>query len=133
MRKYTQLTLSLLGVALSACAGQRATVAAQARTSLLGMTKEQVLTCMGAPPQRGNAGETEVWSYPSGGDAINLGLFGSSYSVREYCVVNIVISGERVTAVNYSGRTGGLQEQCAFAVKNCVAENSRSSTDSTHP
>ncbi len=88
--------------------------------SLIGRSKEQVLACMGAPPQRANAGETEVWSYPSGGDTTTVGFAGTSYSTRKYCVVNVVMSGDRVTAVNYTGRTGGLGEQCAFAVKNCV-------------
>jgi len=119
-RKCGRLALSLLGFAISSCAGQRANIASQAKTLLIGKTKEQVLACMGAPPQRANAGETEVWSYPSGGDTITLGLVGSSYSVRRYCIVDIVMSGERVRSVNYSGRTGSLSEQCAFAVKNCV-------------
>jgi hypothetical protein len=61
-----------------------------------------------------------VWSYPSGGDTITLGFAGTSYSIRRYCVVNIVMSGERVSAVNYTGRAGSLGEQCTFAVKNCL-------------
>ena len=50
-------------------------------------------------------------------------VFGSSHSEHRYCVVNIVMVGGKVTAVNYIGRTGGLTtqgEQCAFAVQNCV-------------
>lgn len=103
---------------------------------MIGMTKEKLLACMGAPTQQAAAGETEVWSYPSGGDTNNFGsatgstnslgdthVFGSSHSVHRYCVVNIVMAGGRVTAVNYTGRTGGWAsqgEQCAFAVQNCV-------------
>jgi len=109
---------------------------------------------MGPPAQQATVGETEVWSYPSGGDTRTFGsaiastnssehtnvfgsptnafgsttastsanVFGSSYSVHRYCVVNIVMTGGRVTAVNYTGRTGGWGsqgEQCAFAVQNC--------------
>ena len=106
---------------------------------MIGMTKEKVLACMGAPTQQASAGETEVWSYPSGGDTNSFAhatsytnpfvpfgqtnVSGSSHSVRRYCVVNIVMAGGRVTAVNYTGRTGGWAsqgEQCAFAVQNCV-------------
>jgi len=106
---------------------------------MIGMTKEKVLACMGAPTQQAAAGETEVWSYPSGGDTSSFGsatastnpyvpfgethVSGSSHHVHLYCVVNIVMAGGRVTAVNYTGRTGRRAtqgEQCAFAVQNCV-------------
>jgi hypothetical protein len=103
---------------------------------MVGMSKEQVLVCMGAPPQHTAVGETEVWSYPSGGDTSttsrahgsidasgNATAFGSSYSAHRYCTVNVILTGNRVSAVNYVGRTGGWAtqgEQCAFAVQNCV-------------
>ena len=112
--------MSLLGLAVSSCVGQRSNIALQAKTSLVGRTKEQILACMGVPLQHAIVGTTEVWSYPSGGDTTTMGFMGSSYSMRWYCVVNIVMSGERVSVVNYAGRTGTLGEQCAFAVKNCV-------------
>ena len=75
---------------------------------------------MAAPPQHASSGETEVWSYPSGGDTTTVGFAGTSHSIRRYCIVNIVMSANRVTGVNYTGRAGGLGAQCAFAVKNCV-------------
>jgi hypothetical protein len=100
------------------------------------MTKEKVLACMGVPTQQAVVGETEVWSYPSGGDTNSVGsaigstnslgntnVFGSSQSVHRYCVVNIVMAAGKITAVNYTGRIGGWAsqgEQCAFAVQNCV-------------
>jgi hypothetical protein len=61
-----------------------------------------------------------VWSYPLGGDTTTVGFAGTSYTMRRYCVVNIVMSRDRVSTVNYTGRTGSLGEQCAFAVKDCV-------------
>ena len=118
---------------------------------MIGMTKERVLACMGPPAQQATVGETEVWSYPSGGDTETFGsasgssfgqgnvfasntggfgsmssfgnVYGSSETEHRYCVVNVVMAGGKVSAVNYSGRTGGLisqGEQCAFAVQNCV-------------
>jgi hypothetical protein len=123
---------------LSSCSFQRAEVAQEAKDKMVGMSKEQVLVCMGAPSQRAVAGETEVWSYPSGGDSRTLGTahasidasgnanaFGSSYTQHRYCIVNVVMTGDRVSAVNYTGRTGGWAthgEQCAFAVQNCVQQ-----------
>lgn len=114
----------------------RAEVATHAKAQMIGKSKEQVLACMGAPFQQAAVGQTEVWSYPSGGDtttvstangsvdaAGNASAFGVSQSAHRYCVVNVVMTAGKVSAVNYSGRTGGWAsegEQCAFAVKNCV-------------
>ena len=114
----------------------RAQVATQAKAQMIGMSKEQVLACMGAPFQQAAVGQTEVWSYPSGGDtttvstangsvdaAGNASAFGVSQSAHRYCVVNVVMTAGKVSGVNYTGRTGGWAsegEQCAFAVKNCV-------------
>jgi len=81
-KKTRRLALWLLGLAVSSCAGQRANIASQAKTSLLGRTKEQVLACMGAPPEHAIAGKTEVWSYPSGGDTATVGFARTSYSMR---------------------------------------------------
>jgi hypothetical protein len=120
---------------------------------MIGLTAEQVLTCMGAPAQTAKQGATEVWNYPSGGQIDSFGTtsaygqgsgtltttgsngfysgqaYGSSFSsgvsAARYCVVNVVITSGRVTAVNYQGRTGGLLtegEQCAYAVSNCVRQ-----------
>jgi len=134
--------LALLGLTASlinGCASSRfgrAEVATQAKAQMIGMSREQVLACMGAPPQHAAVGQTEVWSYPSGGDTItfstasgsvdasgNASAFGASQSAHRYCIVNVVMTAGKVSAVNYTGRTGGWAshgEQCAFAVQNCV-------------
>lgn len=133
--KSTSLLLIIVGLALTACSYQRAGTAAIAKSSMIGMTKEQVLTCMGPPVQTAKEGSTEVWSYISGGDSVSGGaatgyasgssatVVGSGWTKKRSCTVNIVMHGQSVTAVNYLGRTGGLLtkgEQCAFAVENCV-------------
>jgi len=133
--KSTSLLFIFIGLALTACAYQRAGTAAIAKSSMIGMTKEQVLTCMGPPIRTAQAGSTEVWSYSSGGDSYSGGAatgyaYGGSatatasgWTKSRSCTVNIILSGDGVTAVNYLGRTGGLLtkgEQCAFAVENCI-------------
>ena len=115
---------------------------------MIGLTKEQVLACMGPPAAHAAEGATEVWSYESGNDRRTTVAFGQSrtsgslygspgyasgsavtlssgvgVSARRHCTVNVVMSEGRVSRVNYSGPTGGLLtpgEQCAFAVSNCV-------------
>lgn len=143
--RFILVALSFL---VSGCAIQRSQEAQQARASMVGMTKEQILACMGPAAQKATEGQTEVWSYASGNgwngtvaSATGSGTsqatfsgnqvygnssgsaFGTAVSTRRFCTVNVVMSGGIVSAVNYQGPTGGLLsagEQCAFAVDACV-------------
>jgi hypothetical protein len=122
------LGIVALGVALSGCAIQRAQVAQDARVQMVGLSKEQVLGCMGAPVNKAAEGNTEVWGYTSGnGMTIASASYdrygGTAVSSSRFCNINIVMASGRVTAVNYTGPTGGLLsagEQCAYAVDACV-------------
>jgi hypothetical protein len=133
-RKLTALTC--LVPFLIGCAVQRAQQAEDAKTQMIGMSKEQVFTCMGPPAQKSSEGTTEIWSYPSGngrvdsvgtagGVAYGSGAFGigSGFSEKRFYVVNLVMTDDKVKAVNYNGPTGGLLttgEQCAYVIENCV-------------
>ncbi len=138
----------VVALSLAACSIQRAQVAGEAQHKMLGLTKEQVLACMGPPANKAAEGSTEVWSYASGNGRTDVNTLGQSFtnaslygnggfatgtastlhsgfgvSTHRYCTVNVVMSDGRVSRVNYSGPTGGLLtagEQCAFAVQNCV-------------
>jgi hypothetical protein len=115
-------------VALAGCAIQRAQIAQDARAQMVGMSKEQVLTCMGAPASKAAEGTTEVWGYASGnGMTVASASYdrygGTAVASSRFCNINIVMASARVTAVNYTGPTGGLLtagEQCAYAVDACV-------------
>ena len=99
---------------------------------MVGLSKEQVLVCMGPPASKAAEGKTEVWSYNSGdGTTIASGTVSSAnfsgVSSRRFCQINVVMSGGAVSAVNYQGPTGGLitaGEQCAYAVDACVKPRS---------
>ena len=122
------LTIAALCVALGGCALQRAEIAQDARAQMVGMSKEQVLTCMGAPATKAAEGATEVWGYGSGdGTTVTNASFdrygGTAVSSNRFCKINIVFASGQVSAVNYAGPTGGLLtagEQCAYAVNACV-------------
>jgi hypothetical protein len=60
--------LFLIAPLISSCSFNAPKLLRAPKNKMLGMSKEQVLAGMGAPPQRASAGQTEVWSYPSGGD-----------------------------------------------------------------
>jgi hypothetical protein len=92
------------------------------------MSKEQVLGCMGAPANKAAEGATEVWGYASGnGMTVATASYdrygGTAVSGSRFCNINIVFAYGQVSAVNYTGPTGGLLaagEQCAYAVNACV-------------
>ena len=113
---------------LCGCAFQRAEIAQDARAQMVGMSKEQVLTCMGVPSTKAAEGGTEVWGFSSGNgmtvtDASYGRYGGSAVSSSRFCTVSIVFASGQVSAVNYNGPTGGLLtagEQCAYAVNSCV-------------
>ncbi len=136
--------LLLVVIAVAACAIQRAQEAADARAKMVGMSKEQILSCMGAPTNTAYAGSTEVWTYDSGngrtdsygdvsvwGNGYHANGFGWSTTTARFCKVDVVMDGGRVTRLNYRGPTGGLLtkgEQCAFAIDNCTAQASTLAT-----
>jgi outer membrane protein assembly factor BamE (lipoprotein component of BamABCDE complex) len=137
-----------LALVVAGCSIQRAQIASDAKATMVGMTREQVFTCMGPPANKASEGSTEIWSYPSGNgyqsstvvgstdgtfNATRSGndvygtanTFGSATGVntRRFCTVNVVLQGNQVSQVNYAGPTGGLLtagEQCAFAVETCA-------------
>jgi hypothetical protein len=119
-----------LSVALASCAIQRAEIAQDARAQMVGLSKEQVLACMGAPANKAAEGATEVWGYASGnGMTVATASYdrfgGTAVSSSRFCNVNIVFANGQVSAVNYTGPTGGLitaGEQCAYAVSPCVKQ-----------
>ncbi len=132
----TAAILLTIGFAVGACEIQRAQQASDAQKSMVGMPKEQVLSCMGAPANRAVVGGTEVWTYNSGDDRTDtVGVanawggwghafaVGSSTSTSRSCKIDVVMNNDRVRRVNYTGPTGGLLtegEQCAYAVSNCA-------------
>lgn len=99
------LGIVALGAALSGCAIQRAQIVQDARVQMVGLSKEQVLVCMGPPASKAAEGQTEVWSYNSGDGTVvasgstSYGSFSGSSS-RRFCQINVVMSGGAVSAVN---------------------------------
>ncbi|MET4807512.1 hypothetical protein ABIE63_002688 [Limibacillus sp. MBR-115] len=144
----TMVSVGLILGLVSACSIQRAETASKAKQELIGMSKADILSCMGPSQASQQEGSLEVWSYASGGgvDTVGSGYaagsatatssggsvfsqgsgygFGSSTSRVRYCIVNIAFDGGFVKSVNYVGRTGGLLtqgEQCVYAVQNCLS------------
>lgn len=137
MRIHIFLLILFLPLAACSTVGRSQTAAA-AKVSMVGMSKEDILACMGPAKKKDSAGETEVWQYKStdntrGGPSNSVKMtdyWRTSYPERSdnFCMVNIVMKNDVVTRVNYNGPTsaGSLNglaspdEQCGYAVANCV-------------
>jgi hypothetical protein len=131
------IRLVLVAGVVSGCAVQRAVVARGAQEKMVGLSREQVLACMGPPASKATEGSTEVWSYSSGNDHVTAigtgyaqtdGTFtserrGGTFSgtgsstttslntvnaTRRSCTVNVVLNEGMVSRLNYSGPTGGI-------------------------
>jgi hypothetical protein len=134
---YARLIVVSFALASAGCAVQRAVVAQGAQEKMVGMSREQVLTCMGPPATRAAEGATEVWSYGSGNDrttTIGTGYAQTNGSIsgerwgnqlsatgeatttslatvnssRRYCTIHVVMTDGRVSRLNYAGPTGGI-------------------------
>jgi hypothetical protein len=137
------VTALLLAVLLSACAFQRSDDAAAAKAHMVGLSREEILACMGPPKKKAHEGTTEVWSYLSGngrsdysGDGVKVTGYGSTTSTslqstsgnhtRSFCTVNVVMNDGVVKRVNYNGPTSSYwlttDDQCSFAVANCLTQ-----------
>lgn len=122
------LAIVAFGAALTGCATERAPVAEDARLQLVGMSKEQILACMGPPAGKAAESQTEIWSYNAGdgtvvaSGATSGGTYSGTSSSR-FCKIELVFAPTTVITVNYLGPAGGLppaSEQCASALSACV-------------
>jgi len=103
--KMRVIAIAAFGAAvlLSGCAFQRAQEAQDARAQMVGMSKEQVLACMGPPVNKAAEAMTEVWAYNSGNgttvtDASYGRLGGSAISSSRFCNINVVMNKGQVAA-----------------------------------
>ena len=104
------LTLVMLLV-LAGCASGREATANEAQSQMVGMSKEQILRCMGPPHSSYAIGTTEVWVYNSGDQKAPA------------CMVNVMMQDSQVSDIDYRGPTGlslSKDKQCAYAVENCI-------------
>lgn len=136
-RLLTLIAVLIAAFALSACVGEslrRDSLAAKAKTRMIGMSKEDVLACMGPPKKKASEGTTDVWSYLSTDyhtyrpqDNIKVTSYYTTkpaISERRFCTVNVVMKNNIVTALHYLGPMGtnfyNDKDQCGYAVAACV-------------
>jgi hypothetical protein len=118
----------VFAVSLIACA-ERPEVDQIAQQSMIGLTKRDILACMGEPTRRGALDDgTEIWTYAIGVTTTDSppwarGLNFSALAPSAPCDVRLVMTNARVSQVGYLMPDGwGLPsgQQCSFAVQECA-------------
>jgi hypothetical protein len=115
-------------LSLADCEAQRAKLAADAQTVMLGRTKEQVLACMGQPANKTTERAAEVWSYLSGDGTVDAkGSSGEGWVAgaksQSKCTINMTMVGGRVTKLSFVGPDGDAlppSHHCAYALEDCI-------------
>jgi outer membrane protein assembly factor BamE (lipoprotein component of BamABCDE complex) len=101
----------MLGLTLlAACALQQPS---DAQKSMVGMSKEQVRGCMGAPESSAMNGVTEVWTYTSANRGKSSGQ----------CKADLILAQGRISRIDYHGDAGNEVTRggvCGFIVEKCA-------------
>ena len=108
---FKAMVATVMLLAVAGCASGRGATANEAQPQMIGMSKEQILKCMGPPHSSFVSGATEVWVYNSGDQKAPA------------CLVNVMMQDSQVIDIDYRGPTGlslSKDKQCAYAVENCV-------------
>ena len=118
-----------MALALSGC--QPLEVDQVAQQSMIGLSKRDILACMGQPAQRVPSGQaTEIWTYVGGQMrgygpqwAIGLNTNVVPFTPGGSCDVVLVMTNGHVSQVGYTAVDGGkfpLGRECIFSVESCV-------------
>jgi len=102
--------LSGLLILLAGCTLQQPS---DAQKTMLGMSKDQVRSCMGAPEATAMNGNTETWTYGSA----NRGKSGGQ------CKADLVMSDGRLSRIDYRGDAGDQVTKggvCGSIVEKCA-------------
>ena len=121
--------LGLAAVLLGACQPLETDQVAQ--QSMIGLSKRDILACMGRPAQRAPAGEgTEIWTYAGGRMrgygpqwALLLNTDVAPFTAGGSCDVVLVMTNGRVSQAGYTAVDGAglpLGQECLFPVEACV-------------
>jgi hypothetical protein len=116
---------------LAACASIQSSQVPDQINAMNGLSKEQVLSCMGPPTTKSSEGVTEAWTYSSFGAVTTnaslsgnrYGAFGSSTTSQDSCIVNLTMRDGAVAAANYrsQGRLMAPSLPCYNVLSICTA------------
>lgn len=104
MRRF----MSLIIVVLTGCGPMQSAQVQDQVNAMIGQSKEHILSCMGPPTSTAQVGTTEVWSYNTNGPVTTSTVIGGNQSIiagsattsQEFCMVNLTMRNDFVTAAN---------------------------------
>jgi hypothetical protein len=102
-----------------------------AQQSMIGLSKRDILACLGQPAQRVPSGQaTEIWTYVGGqmrGYGPQWALLHNTnlvpFALGGNCDVVLVMTNGQVSEVGYTAVDGSrfpLGQECIFSVERCV-------------
>jgi hypothetical protein len=129
LRKSVAAVGLLIALALGGC--QPLEVDQVAQQSMIGLSKRDILACLGQPAQRVSSGQaTEIWTYVGGqmrGYGPQWALLHNTnlvpFAPGGNCDVVLVMTNGQVSEVGYTAVDGSrfpLGQECIFSVERCV-------------
>lgn len=125
--------ITMLSLALTACASPLADKAERARTQMLGMSADQLQACAGQPTATNRENGTDLWSYfrETSRSATAISDVGytptnrgeASYDYLRYCEATFALRQNRITQIEFRGRTSTGRETlepCGAIVQRCL-------------
>jgi hypothetical protein len=129
VRKSVATVGLLAALTLGGC--QPLEVDQAAQQSMIGLSKRDILACLGEPAGRTKAGQaTEIWTYvggrmrgcgPQWAIGLNTNLF--PFTPAGSCNVVLVMTNAHVSEIGYAAVDGlalPLGQECLFSVERCV-------------
>lgn len=125
------LLVALPALLLGGCESARPEADQIAQQRMIGLSKQDLLACLGRPARRAAAGQaTEIWTYAGGQMrgrgpqwAIGLNTNLPPFASPGPCEVKAVMTNGRVSQVFYvdaDGEALPIGQECLFAVERCV-------------
>ncbi|MCW5751926.1 MAG: hypothetical protein KIT81_12330 [Alphaproteobacteria bacterium] len=131
-----RLLLCFLVLLVASCAArERQRTAELAQTQLIGMSREELLSCAGRPASRASGERVEYFVFvrrEGGGDPLGsepVGATGGfsappSAGTPLRCEATVKLEQGRVATISYRGQSGGVllnrQQVCGYIFERCV-------------
>lgn len=122
MRRVLPLALVLL-------AGCASPARVDVRDRMVGMSEDQVASCMGIPARKEDAGHTETWTYYAPDQIYTRPMDASmipqhNQTVADMglnaCLVTVKLEADKVMAVDYVNMASTREDEgCANAIQKC--------------
>jgi hypothetical protein len=129
VRQFAAPAALIAALTLSGC--QPLEIDQVAQQSMIGLSKHEILACLGQPAQRVPTGQaTEIWTYTGGQMrgygpqwAIGLNTNLVPFTAGGNCDVVVVMTNAHVSEIGYTAVDGTkfpLGQECVFSVERCV-------------